>query len=136
MAKYLRKFVTKCRLLSVNYPSSFRNEIRHNYHSVTTSYTIFNVFIGLLRCYLPAMTTHNFHDKRALVRVSGGSDGIDGFNDSMQSRVRANLGIKNADQDYLLKIKCFEITVMSVPQKSLSMEPTIPTILRWLNFCA
>lgn len=36
------------------------------------------------------MTTHDLHDEGALMRIGSASNGIDGLNDAMQGRIRAN----------------------------------------------
>lgn len=36
---------------------------------------------------LPAVSSHDFHDKCSLVRVSSADDGIDGFDDAVECRV-------------------------------------------------
>lgn len=90
-----------------------------------------------LKLILPAMTSHNFHNKCSLVGVGCGCNGVNSFDDPVQGRIRTDL------QGYTTKVfepnslfKVVKRTVMSVPQKSLSIEPTIPTMFRWLNLTA
>jgi len=39
---------------------------------------------------LPAMTTHDLHDEGALMRVGGTGNGVDGLDDAVQGRIRAD----------------------------------------------
>ncbi len=58
------------------------------------------------------MPAHDFYDKGARVRSSGGRDGVDGLADAFCKAVDAPM-------------------VMSVVAMSLSIEPTRPTMFRW-----
>lgn len=40
------------------------------------------------------MSTHDFHDEGTLVRISGTGDGVDAFDDTVQSRISTNRHVR------------------------------------------
>lgn len=46
---------------------------------------------------IPAVSAHDLHDEGALVRVGGADDGVDGLDDAVQRRVRADRHVRAAE---------------------------------------
>lgn len=80
------------------------------------------------------MPTHDLHNKRPLMGIRSTSNSIHSFNDPIENNHKRTLKHLAQHKIYLCNALSVPI-VISVPQKSLSIDPTRPAILReWYFF--
>lgn len=96
--------------------------------------TVFNVTVLYLKLLkpisvyiLPTVSAHNLHNKCPLMRICGTCNSIHSFNNPIGIKITKKTH-KKLHKIYLCKALSVPI-VISVPQKSLSIEPTRPAIL-------